>query len=79
MQVKNSSEQDKQQTQILPFYREVDISDLLSQYTEDIETFRQILNLCDPRDTIPRSSIWALVDEKANRSLGQGTLQLCSR
>ena len=38
------------------------MSDLPSQYTEDIETFRQILKLPDPRDSMPRSSttVWAL-------------------
>ena len=42
--------------------REVDMTDLPSQYTEDIETFRQTLNLPDPRDRMPRSSttVWAL-------------------
>ena len=34
-------------------YREVNLSDLPSQYTEDIETFGQILKLPDPRDIIP--------------------------
>ena len=38
------------------FYREVDMSDLPSQYTKDIETFRQILKLPDPRDNMPMSS-----------------------
>ena len=52
-----SSEQDKQQSDPDPvLYWEVDMSDLLSQYTEDIETFRQILNLPDRRDSMPRSS-----------------------
>ena len=32
------------------------MSDLLSQYTEYIETFKQILNLPNPRDNMPRSS-----------------------
>ena len=72
MQVKNSfkpkkasSVQDKQQTDTDPiFYWEVDMSDLPSHYAEDIETFRQILSLPDPRDTMPRSSttILGLVD-----------------
>ena len=35
--------------------REVDIYDLLSQYTENIETFRQVLNIPDPRDSLPVS------------------------
>ena len=33
-------------------YREVDMSDLPSQCTQDIKTFRQILKLSDPRDNI---------------------------
>ena len=37
------------------FYREVDMNDLPSQYTEEVETFRQILYLPDPRETLPRS------------------------
>ena len=31
------------------------MSDLPSQYAEDVETFRQILDLPDPRETLPRS------------------------
>ena len=31
------------------FYSEVDMSDLPSQYAEEVETFRQILDLPDPR------------------------------
>ena len=41
-------------------YREVDMSDLPSQYAEEVETFRQILDLPDPRDTLPRSSTTVL-------------------
>ena len=33
------------------------MSDLPSQYADNIETFRHILNLPDPRDTMPRSSV----------------------
>ena len=73
MQVKKSKpkgasdEQDKQQTDPDP----VDMSDLPSQYAEDIQTFRQSLNLPDPRDTMPRSAttIWALDDEKSQQEL----------
>ena len=68
----SSSEQDKQQSDPSPvFYREVDMSDLPSLYTEDIETFRQILNLPDQRDNMPRSSttIWALNDAKGQQEL----------
>ena len=53
------------------FYREVDMNDLPSQYTEEVETFRQILDLSDPRDTLPRSSttVLGLDDEKGQQEL----------
>ena len=55
------SEHDQQQDSIDPvFYREVDVSDLPSQYAEEVETFRQILDLPDPRETLPRSSTTVL-------------------
>ena len=34
------------------FYREVAMADLPSQYAEEVETFRHILDLPDPRETI---------------------------
>ena len=64
------SEQDQQQDNPDPvFNREVDISDLPSQYTEEVETFRHILDLPDPRETMPRSSITVLGldDEKGQQ------------
>ena len=53
------------------FYREVDMSDLPSQYAEEVETFRQILDLPDPRETLPRSSttVLGLDDEKGQQEL----------
>ena len=47
------------------------ISDLRSQYTEEVETFRQILDLPDPRETLPRSSttVLDLDDEKGQQEL----------
>ena len=53
------------------FYREVDMSGLPSQYTEEVETFRQILDLPDPRETLPRSSttVLGLDDEKGQQEL----------
>ena len=47
------------------------MSDLPSQYADDLETFRQVLNLPDPRDTMPRSStnILGLDDEKGQQEL----------
>ena len=45
-------EQDQQKNNPDPvFYREVDMSDLPSQYAEEVETFRHILDLPDPRET----------------------------
>ena len=31
------------------------MSDLPSQYAEEVETFRHILDLSDPRETMPRN------------------------
>ena len=67
------SEQDQQQNNPDPiFYREVDMSDLPSQYAEKVETFRHILELPDPRETILRSSttVLGLDDEKGQQELG---------
>ena len=36
--------------------REVNISDLPSQYTEDIGKLRQVLNIPEPKDSMPVSS-----------------------
>ena len=36
------------------------MSDLSSQYEEEVETFRHILNLPDPRKTMPRPSTTVL-------------------
>ena len=53
------------------FYREVDMSNLPCQYAEEVETFRQILDLPDPRETLPRSSttVPRLDDEKGQQEL----------
>ena len=47
------------------------MNDLPSQYTEEVETFRQILDLPDPRETMPRSSttVLTLDDEKDQQEL----------
>ena len=63
-------EHDQQQVCKDPvFYREVDMSDLPSQYAEEVETFRHILDLPDPRETLPRSSttVLGLDDEKGQQ------------
>ena len=47
------------------------MSDHPSQYAEEVETFRQILDLPDPRETLPRSSttVLGLEDEKGQQEL----------
>ena len=47
------------------------MSDLATQYAEEIETFRHVLDLPDPRETMPRSSIsvLGLVDVKGQQEL----------
>ena len=47
------------------------MSDLPSQYAEEVETFRQILDLPDPRKTLPRSSttLLGLDNEKGQQEL----------
>ena len=47
------------------------MSDLPSQYADEMETFRQILDLSDPRETLPRSSttVLALDDKKGQQEL----------
>ena len=51
-----------------PFYREVALSDVSSQYAEEVDTFRRILSLPDPRDSMSRSSTSFLgVDDEKDR------------
>ena len=47
------------------------MSDLPSQYAKEVGTFRQILELPDPRETLPRSSttLLGLDDEKGQQEL----------
>ena len=59
-----------------PYYREVALSDVPSQYAEEVETFRHILALPDPRDSLIPSQGWTT--RKVIRSLGQEALLLCS-
>ena len=66
------SEPEHQQDSTDPvFYREVDMSDLPSQYAEKMETFRKILDLPNPSETLPRSSttVLGLGDEKGLQEL----------
>ena len=70
-QHKAPSELEHQDSTDPVFYREVDMSDLPSQYAEEVETFRQILDLPDPRETLPRSSttVLGLEDDKSQHEL----------
>ena len=54
-----------------PYYREVALSDMPSQYAEEVDTFRRILSLSDPRGSMPRSStsVMGLDDEKGCQEL----------
>ena len=67
-----------------PYYREVALSDIPSQYSEEVDTFRRILSLPDPRDSMPRSStsVLGLDDEKGRQELRprgpSSILPLCS-
>ena len=47
------------------------MADLPSQYAEEVKTFRHILNLPDPRETMPRSStlVLGLDDQKGQQDL----------
>ena len=47
------------------------MSDLPSQYAEEVETFRQILDLPDPRETFPRSftTVLCVDDENGQQEL----------
>ena len=66
------SDQDQPQHDPDPlFYRKVAMADLPSQYAEDVETFRLILDLPDTRETMPRSStsVLGLDDKKGQQEL----------
>ena len=54
-----------------PYYREAALSDIPSQYTEEVDTFRRILSLPDPRESMPKSStsVMGLDDEKGHQEL----------
>ena len=54
-----------------PYYREVALFYVPSQYTEEVDTFRRILSLPDPREFIPMSStsVMGLDDKKGRQEL----------
>ena len=63
-----------------PYYGEVALSDVPSQYAEEVDTFRRILSLPDRRESMPRSStsVMGLDDEKAIRNSDLEVLPLYS-
>ena len=66
------SDQDQPQNDPDPsYYREVALSDVPSQYAEEVDTFRCILSLPDPRESMPRSStsVMGLDDENGRQEL----------
>ena len=66
-----ASDQDLPHDPDPPYYREVALSDIPSQYSEEVDPFRHILSLPDPRDSMPRSStsVLGLDDEKRRQEL----------
>ena len=65
------SELDQPQNDPHPlFYREVAMADLPSQYAEEVETFRHILDLPDPRETMPRSCLGLSLPRSSTSVLG---------
>ena len=52
----NSDQDQPQHDPDPPYYREVALADIPSQYAEEVDTFRRILSLPDPRESMPRSS-----------------------
>ena len=65
------SDQDQRQHDPDPPYREVALSDVPSQYAEEVDTFIRILSLPDPRESVPRfsTSVMGLDDEKGHQVL----------
>ena len=54
-----------------PYNRELALSDIPSQYAEEVDTFRSIIRLPDHRESLPRYStvVMGLVDEKGRQEL----------
>ena len=67
----NSDQDQPQRDPDPPYYREVVLSDIPSQYAEEVDTFRRILALPDPRESMPRSStsVMGPDDEKGCQEL----------
>ena len=67
----HSDEDQPRQDQDPLFYREVALSNVPSQYAEEMETFRTILKLPDNRESMSRSStvVMALDDKKGRQEL----------
>ena len=68
------------QTPPPPYYREVALSDVPSQYAEDVDTYRHILSLPDPGSPYlgPQLQSWVWTMRKAVKSSDLEVLPLCS-
>ena len=62
-----------------PYYRKVALSDVASQYAEEVDSFRRILSLPDPRESMPRYQLqlWVWMMKKAVKSSDLEVLPLC--
>ena len=67
----NSDQDQPQHDPDPPYYREVALADIPSQYAEEVEIFGRILSLPYPRESLPRSStsVMGLDDEKGHQEL----------
>ena len=67
----NSDQDQPQHDPDPPYYREVALADVPSQYAEEVDTFRCIFSLPDPKESMPRSStsVIGLDDEKGHQEL----------
>ena len=65
-------------TPTLLIIREVALADFPFQYAEEVDTFRRILKLPEPRESLPRSSTAVMsLDEKGRQNLDQEVLPPC--
>ena len=69
----NSDQDQPQHDPDPPYYREVALSDIPSQYAEEVDTFRRILSLPDPRESMPKSYLVRQRQQYVSGTSGGGT------
>ena len=76
----NSDQDQPQHDPDPPYYREVALFDIPYQYAEEVDTFRRILSLPDPRNSMPRPQLqsWVWTMRKAIKSSDLEVLPQCS-